>query len=163
MSTPSLLKQVRTYEAAQGCTHSAFTKAAYERFLATERGDGEVVAARLDILTQRLERNQNTLELLAMTFARYAEVWCLFLPTISQTPESVQRAERLYRELMRAVGSKFRAGRRLSGEVFPASGDHVPPRPGSGAVDVGKGQADEHPEFRRARGAVSPPHRSAPA
>lgn len=136
---PELLKQVRTYEAAQGCTHSAFTKAAYERFLASERGDGELVGARLDTLTQRLERHQNTLELLAMTFARYAEVWCLFLPAISQTPESARRAEGLYRELMRGVGSKFRAGRRLSGEVFPATGDHAPPRPGSAAVDGGAG------------------------
>ena len=78
---PELLKQVRAYEAAKGWTHSAFTKEAYERFLAAERGDADLVGSRLDTLTQRLERHQNTLELLAMTFARYAEVWCRFLPT----------------------------------------------------------------------------------
>ena len=139
---PELLKQVRAYEAAMGCTHSAFTTEAYERLLATERGAADVVGSRLDTLTQRLERHQNTLELLAMAFARYTEVWCRFLPTQPQTPESVQRGEKLCSELLRGAGRKFSAGRRFSGEVFPATGEHVPPRPGSGAVgggDSGKG------------------------
>jgi hypothetical protein len=139
---PELLKQVRAYEAAMGCTHSAFTTEAYERLLATERGAADVVGSRLDALTQRLERYQNTVELLAMTFARYTEVWCRFLPTQTQTPESLQRAEKLYGELLRGAGRKFSAGRRFSGEVFPPTGDRVPPRPGSGAVggtDSGKG------------------------
>lgn len=136
---PELLKQVRAYEAAMGCTHSAFTTEAYERFLATERGDADVVGSRLDTLTRRLERHQNTLELLAMTFARYAEVWCRFLPMQPQTPESAQRGEKLYTELLRGVGRKFTAGRRFTGEVFAATGDQVPPRPGSGAVGGGDG------------------------
>ena len=93
---PELLKQVKAYRAAKGWTHTAFTKAAYERFLAGERGDVDLVRSRLDTLTQRLERHQNTLELFAMTFARYAELWCRFLPTDPQTPESVQRGEKLY-------------------------------------------------------------------
>jgi hypothetical protein len=131
---PELLKQVQAYEAAKGCTHTAFTKEAYERFLATERGDADIVGSRLDTLTQRLERNQHTLDLLAMTFARFAEVWCRYLPAEPQTPESVQRGEHLYGRLMRGAADKFRAGRRLIGEVFPATGDRVPPRPGSGPV-----------------------------
>ena len=136
---PELLQQVRAYEAAKGWTHSAFTKEAYERFLSGERGDADLVGSRLDTLTQRLERHQNTLELLAMTFARYAELWCRFLPADAQTPESVQRGESWYARLMRGAGNNFRAGRRLIGEVFPATGDSVPPRPGSGLGGSGKG------------------------
>ena len=139
---PELLKQVKAYEAAKGWKHNAFTKEAYERFLASERGNADVVGSRLDILTQRLERHQYTLELLAMTFAHYTELWCRFLPSQPPTPESVQRAEKLYSDLLRGAGRKFSAGRRFSGEVFPPTGDRVPPRPGSGAVgvsDSGKG------------------------
>lgn len=134
---PELLKQVKAYEAAMGWRHNAFTKKAYERYLAGERGNAELVGSRLDTLTQRLERCQYTLELLAMTFARFAEVWCRYLPTEPQTPEAVRRGEHLYGRLMHGAANKFRAGRRLSGEVFPATDDHVPPRPGSGTVGGG--------------------------
>lgn len=139
---PELQKQVQAYASAKGWTRSAFTKEAYERFLAGERGAADVVGSRLDALTQRLERHQNTLELLAMAFAHYTELWCRFLPTQTPTPESVQRAEKLYSQLLRGAGRKFSAGRRFSGEVFPPTGDREPPRPGSGAVggtDSGKG------------------------
>ena len=139
---PELRKKVQAYASARGWTRSAFTKEAYERFLAGERGDVDLVGSRLDTLTQRLERLQNTLELLAMAFAHYTELWCRFLPTQPPTPESVQRGEKLYGELLRGAGRKFSAGRRFSGEVFPPTGDRVPPRPGSGAVgvsDSGKG------------------------
>jgi hypothetical protein len=139
---PELLKQVRAYEAAMGCTHSAFTTEAYERLLATERGAADVIGARLDALAQRLDRHQNTLELFAMAFAHYTELWCRFLPPQPPTPESLQRAEKLYSQLLRGAARKFSAGRRFSGEVFPPTGDRVPPRPGSGPVggtDSGKG------------------------
>ena len=136
---PELLKQVKAYEAAKGWKHNAFTKEAYERFLASERGNADVVGSRLDTLTQRLERHQHTLELLAMTFARYAELWCRYLPAEPPAPESAQRAEHLYGRLMQGAGSRFRAGRRLSGEVFPAAADKIPPRPGSGAGGKGPG------------------------
>ena len=137
---PELNRQVRAYEAAKGWKHSAFTTVAYERFLAGERGGSDLVLSRLDTLTQRLERLQNTLELFAMAFARYAEAWCRFLPTSLPAPESMQRGDRFYAQLMRAVGDKFSAGRRLSGEVFPATGELVPPRPGSGAGGNGGGK-----------------------
>ena len=60
---PELRKKVQAYASARGWTRSAFTKEAYERFLAGERGDVDLVGSRLDTLTQRLERLQNTLEL----------------------------------------------------------------------------------------------------
>jgi hypothetical protein len=77
-----------------------------------------------------------------MAFAHYTELWCRFLPTQPPTPESLQRAEKLYSQLLRGAARKFSAGRRFSGEVFPPTGDRVPPRPGSGPVggtDSGKG------------------------
>lgn len=137
---PVLNRQVRAYEAAKGWTHSAFTAAAYKRFLAAERGGADLVLSRLDTLTQRLERLQNTVDLSAMAFARYVEAWCRFLPTSLPAPDSMQRGDRLYAQLMRAVGDKFAAGRRLSGEVFPTTGEPVPPRPGSGAGVGGGGK-----------------------
>lgn len=137
---PELLKQVQTYEAAKGWTHSAFTKEAYERFLAAERGDLDLVVRRLDVLTQTLERFHTTLELLAMTLALYAKLWCRSLSASPNTPDAAQRGDRLYGELMRGVASRFRAGRRLSGEVFASTGDDLPSRPGSGAgAGSGKG------------------------
>jgi hypothetical protein len=136
---PELNRQVRAYEAARGWNHSAFTTVAYERFLGGERGGADLILSRLDTLTQRLERLQNTLDLFAMAFARYAEAWCRFLPISLPAPDSMQRGDRFYAQLMRAVADKFRAGRRLSGEVFPATGELVPPRPGSGGG--GKGPA----------------------
>ena len=36
---PELNRQVRAYEPQDGWTHSAFTREAYENFLAAERGD----------------------------------------------------------------------------------------------------------------------------
>lgn len=161
---PELNRQVRAYEAAKGWTHSAFTTAAYERLLAAERGGADLVLSRLDTLIQRFERLQNTVDLFAMAFARFVEAWCRFLPTSLPAPDSVQRGDRSYAKLMREVGDNFSAGRRFSGEVFPATGEPVPPRPGSGVgAAVGEGQVDEHPEARGARGAVSPPHRPAAA
>ena len=137
---PELNQQVRAFEAAKGWTHSAFTAAAYKRFLAAERGGADLVLSRLDTLTQRLERLQNTVDLSAMAFARYVEAWCRFLPTSLPAPDSVQRGDRSYAKLMREVGDKFSAGRRLSGEVFPAADVPVPPRPGSGAGGSGGGK-----------------------
>jgi hypothetical protein len=137
---PELLAQVRAYEAAKGWTHSAFTKEAYKRFLAVERGNPDLVVRRLDVLTQGLERFHTTLELLGMTLALHAKLWCRSLPASPSTPDSSQRGDTLYGDLMRGVASKFRAGRRLNGEVFPANGDDLPPRPGSGVVaGSGKG------------------------
>ena len=71
---PELRKKVQAYASARGWTRSAFTKEAYERFLAGERGDVDLVGSRLDTLTQRLERLQSTLELLAMTFTLHRAV-----------------------------------------------------------------------------------------
>jgi hypothetical protein len=137
---PELLAQVWAYEAAKGWTHSAFTKEAYKRFLAGERGNPDLVVRRLDVLTQGLERFHTTLELLGMTLALHAKLWCRSLPASPSTPDSSQRGDTLYGDLMRGVASKFRAGRRLNGEVFPANGDDLPPRPGSGVVaGSGKG------------------------
>ena len=136
---PELLAQVRAYEAAKGWRHSAFTKEAYKRFLAGERGNPDLVVRRLDVLTQGLERFHTTLELLGMTLALHAKLWCRSLPASPSTPDSSQRGDTLYGDLMRGVASKFRAGRRLNGEVFPANGDDLPPRPGSGVV-AGSGQ-----------------------
>ena len=139
---PELRKKVQAYESARGGRAARSRKRHMSASWPGERGDVDLVGSRLDTLTQRLERHQNTLELFAMTFAHYTELWCRFLPTQPPTPESVQRAEKLYSELLRGAGRKFSAGRRFSGEVFPPTGDRVPPRPGSGAVggsDSGKG------------------------
>jgi hypothetical protein len=136
---PDLLHQVHAYEAARGWTHSAFTTEAYKRFLASERGNPDLVVRRLDVLTQGLERFHTTLELLGMTLALHAKLWCRSLSASPNTPDSSQRGDTVYGELMRGVASKFRAGRRLNGEVFPANGDDLPPRPGSG-VGAGGGK-----------------------
>ena len=130
---PDLLQRARAYEAARGWTHSAFTNAAYQKFLDGQRGDPDLVLRRLDGLTQGLERFHTTVELLAMTLALYTKLWCRSLPPSPITPEASQWGDSLYADLMRAVANKFRAGRRLSGEVFPSSGDDISPRPGSGA------------------------------
>ena len=111
--------EVWAYEAAKGWTHSAFTKEAYKRFLAVERGNPDLVVRRLDVLTQGLERFHTTLELLGMTLALHAKLWCRSLLPRPIPPDSSQRGGHgVYGELMRGVASKFRAGRRLNGEVF---------------------------------------------
>jgi hypothetical protein len=134
---PDLLRKAQAYAAAKRWKHSAFTTEAYKKFFEVEGGSNrDLVIRRLDLLTQQTERLQSSLEILGMTFALYAEVWCRSLPASPGTPDASQRAEKVYGEFMRGVATRFNAGRRLQGEVFPAASD-VPPRPGSGATGGG--------------------------
>lgn len=135
-----LNRQVRAYAAAKGWTHSAFTREAYKRLLNGDRGDPDLVIRRLDTLGRGFDGLQNTLELVGVTVALYAKLCLRHLQLSASTQDSPQRGDSLYGELMRGVATKFRAGRRLQGEVFPPSGDELPPRPGSGPfVGSGKG------------------------
>jgi hypothetical protein len=138
---PDLLRQAKAYAAAKHWKHSAFTAAAYRKLFEVEGGSNrDLVVRRLDVLTQQTERLQSSLEILGMTFALYAEVWCRSLPASPGTPDASQRAEKVYGEFMRGVATRFNAGRRLKGEVFPSTGE-LPPRPGSGATGgSGKGE-----------------------
>ena len=136
---PELNRQVQAYEAKMGWKHSAFTREAYQKLLAADRGDRDLVMRRLDALVRGMEAIQGTLELMGMTVAFLARICFRHLDLSTSTPDSVQTGESSYRELLRAIGSNFKAGRRLSGEIFPASVDNVPPRPGSGAGGGWKG------------------------
>jgi hypothetical protein len=52
----------------------------------------------------------------------------------------IKLSKRTVQKYMRGVATRFNAGRRLKGEVFPSTGE-LPPRPGSGATGgSGKGE-----------------------
>ena len=109
-------RRIQATAASNGVTESSVIEAALTEYFAEKRPDRDLIARRLDIVSQALARLQSDFDLLGDAFGRY--VRHLFLLAITKVgPDQRQRAEADYQAYLRGVFDQNFSGARFTTEV----------------------------------------------
>ncbi|HVZ70958.1 MAG TPA: hypothetical protein VHJ20_01170 [Polyangia bacterium] len=125
-----LQQKLRSWAAAQNLTESAVTEAALSAYLDDRRTDEDVVARRLDLVSQAVARLQSDVDVLADAFGGY--VRRLFLVALTKAgPDQNRLAEEAYQTFLRGILDDSGVAGRFIGNVRRARARPIPPRPGA--------------------------------
>jgi hypothetical protein len=132
-----LFRKLRAYAAARSETVSGVVAAALGEYLERDEPDDDLLARRLDRVTQTVEQLARDLDALGVGFGRFVRYSLWTLPE-KVDDKAIQRAEGLYRTFLSNVEQQIRAGRTFTAQVFPArQPPAVPPNPTPGGRDEG--------------------------
>jgi hypothetical protein len=131
-----LFQKLRAYAAARSETVSGVVATALGEYLERGEADKDLLARRLDRVTQSVEHLGRGLDALGVGFGRFVQSWLWTVPEVDE--KAVQRGEGLYRGFLSKVAQQIRAGGTFAGQVFPTrQSPAVPPNPTPGSRDVG--------------------------
>jgi hypothetical protein len=132
-----LFHKLRAYAAARSETVSGVVAAALSEYLERDEPDQDLLARRLDRVSQTVEQLGRDLEALGVGFGRFVRYSLWTLPE-KVDDKAIQRGEGLYRTFLSNVGQQIRAGGTFTAQVFPArQPPAVPPNPTPGGRDEG--------------------------
>ena len=131
-----LVDKVRAYAAARSETVSGVVATALGEYLERGEPDKDLLARRLDRLTQSGEQLARDLNALGVGFGRFVQFW---LWTVTEVDDkAVERGDRFYRGFLSKVAEQARAGRTFTEQVFPTRRAATTlPTPTSGGRDEG--------------------------
>jgi hypothetical protein len=125
-------QKLRAYAAARSETVSGVVATALGEYLERDAPDKDLLARRLDAVTQSVEQLGRDLNALGVGFGRFVQFW---LWTVTEVDDkAVQRGDGLYRGFLSKVAQQIRAGGTFIGQVFPTRPRSVvapSPTPGS--------------------------------
>ena len=111
-----LQQKVRAWAAAQNLTESAVTEAALTAYLDDGRTDEDIIARRLDLVSQAVARLQSDVDVLADAFGGY--VRRLFLVALTKAgPDQDRHADEAYQTFLRAILDDSGVAGRFIGDV----------------------------------------------
>jgi hypothetical protein len=128
-----LHQRLRAWAAAQNVTESAVAEAAIAAYLDPDRPDEDLIARRLDLVTQAIARVQGDVEILGDAFGKF--VRRLFIVALTKAgPEQDRQAEDSYQGFLRGILDDSGVSGRFLGEVRRARSRPVsrPPSPPNG-------------------------------
>jgi hypothetical protein len=132
-----LFQKLRAYAAARSETVSGVVAAALGEYLERDEPDKDLLARRLDRITQSVEQLGRDLDALGVGFGRFVRYSLWTLPE-QIGDKAIQRGEGLYRTFLSKVADQFRAGGTFTAQVFPSRRPPaVPPTATSGGRDEG--------------------------
>ena len=132
-----LFQKLRAYAAARSETVSGVVAAALGEYLERDEPDGDLLARRLDRVTQTVEQLGRDLDALGVGFGRFVRYSLWTLPE-KVDDKTIQRGEGLYRTFLSNVGQQIRAGGTFTAQVFPTRQfPAVPPNATPGSRDEG--------------------------
>lgn len=112
-----LVDKVRAYAAARSETVSGVVATALGEYLERGEPDKDLLARRLDRLTQSGEQLARDLNALGVGFGRFVQFW---LWTVTEVDDkAVERGDRFYRGFLSKVAEQARTGRTFMEQVFP--------------------------------------------
>ncbi len=121
-----LQQKVRSWAAAQNVTESALAEAALTEYLRGDSADKELVARRLDVVTQSIARLQDDFDVLSAAFSRFVRK--LFLGATTATgSDKERRVEDAYQAFLRGVLDQSQTRVRFATEVRRARAAVPPP------------------------------------
>ncbi|MEO8212378.1 MAG: hypothetical protein ABI560_04265 [Myxococcales bacterium] len=108
--------RMRAWAAAQNVTESAVVEAGLSEYLDDGRTDDDLIARRLDLVSQSVGRLQSDMDLLADAFGRY--VRHLFILALTKSgADQEQQAEGKYQSFLRGILDESGVGGRFISEV----------------------------------------------
>jgi hypothetical protein len=131
-----LVQKLRAYATARSETVSGVVATAVGEYLERDEADKDLLARRMDRVTQSVEELGRDLNALGVGFGRFVQFW---LWTITEVDDkAVQRGEGFYRGFLSKVAQTIRAGGTFTRQVFPPRQPAaVPPNPTRGGRDEG--------------------------
>ena len=131
-----LFQKLRAYAAARSETVSGVVAAALGEYLEPDEPDEDLLARRLDRVTQTVERLGRDLDALGVGFGRFVQFSLWSIPEADD--KAIRRGEGLYRGFLSKVAQQIRAGGTFTGQVFPTQQrPTVPPNPTPGSREEG--------------------------
>ena len=127
-----LFQKLRAYALARSETVSGVVAAALGEYLERDEPDQDLLARRLDRVTQTVERLGRDLDAVGVGFGRFVQFSLWSIPEADA--KAISRGEGLYRGFLSKVAQQVRAGGTFTGQVFPA---RQPPSPKPGGRDEG--------------------------
>jgi hypothetical protein len=124
---------LRAWAGAQNVTESAVVEAAIAAYLDPDRPDEDLIARRLDLVSQSVARVQGDVEVLGDAFGRF--VRRLFIVALTKVgPDQDRQAEDSYQGFLRGILDDSGVSGRFLGEVRRARSRLAarPPLPPSG-------------------------------
>lgn len=132
-----LFQKLRGYAAARSQTVSGVVANALGEYLGRDEPDDDVLARRLDRVTQSVEQLGRDLDALGVGFGRFVRYSLWTLPERIED-KAIGRGAGLYRTFLSKVAGQIRAGGTFTEQVFPnRRPPAVPPTPTSGGRDEG--------------------------
>ena len=132
-----LFQKLRAYAAARSETISGVVADALGQYLGRDQPDEDLLARRLDRVTQSVEQLGRDLDALGVGFGRFVRYSLWTLPE-KVDDKAIERGEGRYRTFLSNVGQQIRAGGTFTAQVFPTRRPPaVPPSPAPGGRDEG--------------------------
>lgn len=111
-----LHQRLRAWAAAQNVTESAVAEAALAAYLDPDCPDEDLIARRLDLVSESIARVQGDVEILGDAFGKF--VRHLFIVALTKVgPEQDRRAEDAYQRFLRGILDDSGVEGRFLGEV----------------------------------------------
>jgi hypothetical protein len=131
-----LVQKLRAYALARSETVSGVVATALGEYLERDERDKDLLARRLDRVSQSVEQLGRDLDALGVGFGRFVQ---FLLWTVTEVDDkAVQRGERFYRGFLSKVAQEMRAGGTFTRQIFPTRQPAgVPPNPTRGGRDEG--------------------------
>jgi hypothetical protein len=115
---------------------SGVVAAALGEYLERDASDKDLLARRLDGVTQSVEQLGRDLNALGVGLGRFVQFW--FWTVTEVDDKAAQRGDGLYRGFLSKVAQQIRAGSTFIGQVFPTRpGSAVAPSPTPGSRNEG--------------------------
>jgi hypothetical protein len=128
-----LHQRLRSWAAAQNVTESAVVEASLAAYLDPDRPDEDLIARRLDLVSQSIARVHSDVEILGDAFGKF--VRRLFIVALTKAgPDQDRHAEDSYQGFLRGILDDSGVSGRFLGEVRRARSRQAlrPPSPPTG-------------------------------